>query len=78
MEFAQELESSILMIPRACHLAATGPNSKTNLSWHSKYTVIGVNAVKVNALADGMNEKVLIGECLYFSGYAYYQSDELC
>lgn len=76
MEFGVELESDILMIPRTCKLAATGPSSKTNLSWYSKYAVIGVNSFGMNVITDGMNEKGLVGGCLYFPGYASYMKPD--
>ena len=72
MEFAFKLESSAMVIPRHFELAATGADGKPGMSWTGKYAAVGLNALGVTALVDGMNEKGLAGGILYFPDYAGY------
>jgi choloylglycine hydrolase len=72
MEFAFELESHAMVIPRAHKLSSTGPDGKPAMSWTGKYAAVGLNALGITALVDGMNEKGLAGGLLYFPGYAEY------
>jgi choloylglycine hydrolase len=72
MEFGFELESRAMVIPRNYKLASSGPDGKPAASWTSKYATVGLNALGVSALVDGMNEKGLAGGILYFPGFAGY------
>ncbi|NYT67168.1 linear amide C-N hydrolase [Pusillimonas noertemannii] len=72
MEFGFELESRAMVIPRAYKLSSTGPDGKPAMSWTGKYAAVGLNALGLTALVDGMNEKGLAGGVLYFPGYAGY------
>ncbi|MGO4816639.1 linear amide C-N hydrolase, partial [Cupriavidus sp. 2MCAB6] len=72
MEFGFELESRAMVIPRNYKLASTGPGGKPAMSWTGKYAAVGLNALGVSALVDGMNEKGLSGGILYFPDYAGY------
>jgi len=72
MEFGFELESRAMVIPRAHELSSTGPDGKPAMSWTGKYAAVGLNALGMTALVDGMNEKGLAGGVLYFPGYAGY------
>lgn len=72
MEFGFELESRAMVIPRNYKLSSSGPDGKPTGSWTGKYAAIGLNALGVSALVDGMNEKGLAGGILYFPGFAGY------
>lgn len=72
MEFGFELESRALVIPRQYKLSSTGPDGKPALSWTGKYAAVGLNALGITALVDGLNEKGLAGGVLYFPGFAGY------
>lgn len=72
MEFAFELKSKALMIPRQYELSSTGADGKPGMKWKSKYAAVGLNALGVSALVDGMNEKGLAGGILYFPELAGY------
>lgn len=72
MEFGFELESRAMVIPRNYKLASTGADGKPAASWTGKYAAVGLNALGVTALVDGMNEKGLVGGILYFPGFAGY------
>jgi choloylglycine hydrolase len=72
MEFAIPMQSSALVIPRGYALNSTGPDNKPAMAWASKYAAVGMNAMGVTGLVDGMNEKGLTGGILYFPGFAGY------
>lgn len=72
MEFAFKLDSSAMVIPRDFKLATTGADGKPGMAWTGKYAAVGLNALGVTALVDGMNEKGLAGGILYFPDYAGY------
>jgi choloylglycine hydrolase len=74
LEFAQEINSEIIFIPRHCEFIGTDPRGKPNgLKWTTKYAVLGANAEKLSIVIDGVNEKGLAGGLFYFPGYAQYQ-----
>lgn len=72
MEFGFELKSRAMIIPRNQKLSSTGPDGKPAMRWTGKYAAVGLNALGMTALVDGMNEKGLAGGLLYFPGYAGY------
>ncbi len=74
LEFAQEINSEIIFIPRNYEFVGTDQSGKSNgLRWKTKYAVVGTNAEKQIGAIDGVNEKGLAGGLFYFSGYAQYQ-----
>ncbi len=73
MEFGFPLKSAVILIPRHIALHATGPGDKPGaLKWTAKYAALGLNALNMPAIIDGMNEKGLVGGALYFPDYAGY------
>lgn len=72
MEFGFELKSRAMVIPRAHELSSSGPEGKPAMRWKGKYAAVGLNALGMTALVDGMNEKGLAGGLLYFPGFAEY------
>lgn len=73
MEFADNLESRILIIPRGQKIVGTGPGNKPGLSWKTKYGAVGLDCYDVVAFADGMNEKGLAAGVFYLPGFTQYQ-----
>ena len=73
LEFAVDLQSNILVIPRQRELAGTAPGDKAGLRWKAKYAVAGANGFNMPAIVDGLNEKGLAVAIFYFPGYAKYQ-----
>lgn len=74
LEFAEDTQSQIVIIPRGYTFVATAPNGKQEgLSWQSKYAVVGANACNVIGIIDGVNEKGLAGGFFYFPNYAQFQ-----
>ena len=77
MEFGQPLSSAAVLIQRGTPLRGNGPNGGigNGLAWTNRYAVVGLNALGLkDIIPDGMNEKVLAGGLLYFSGYADFQT----
>ncbi|WEK50671.1 MAG: choloylglycine hydrolase family protein [Candidatus Kaistia colombiensis] len=72
MEFAFPLESSAIVIPRGYALSSVGPDDKPAMNWTGKYAAVGLNAMGITGLVDGINEKGLAGGILYFPGFAGY------
>lgn len=72
MEFGVELESNALVIPRGYTLKTEAADGKEGMSWKAKYAAVGMNALGVTTLVDGMNEKGLAGGVLYFPEFAGY------
>ena len=73
MEFAADLQSNVIVIPRATEFVGTAPGDKPGLRWKSKYGRAGANAFGVPVIVDGLNEKGLGVAIFYFPGYAKYQ-----
>lgn len=77
MEFGQPLNSQAVLIQRGTSLRGNGPDGKigNGLAWTSRYAVVGLNALGLkDIIPDGMNEKGLAGDLLYFAGYAKFQT----
>lgn len=74
LEFAQDIKSQIIMIPRNYALRGIAPSGKPEgIQWKAKYAVIGTNALQQVEMTDGVNEKGLAGGLFYFPDYAEYQ-----
>ncbi|MCH4541601.1 choloylglycine hydrolase [Ochrobactrum sp. POC9] len=73
MEFAFELKSDLIVIPRKFEITSTAAAGKPGMKWKGQYAAVGMNAFGVPALTDGMNEKGLAGGILYFPDFAQYQ-----
>lgn len=73
LEFAADLQSNVVVIPRQKSLAGTAPGDKPGLAWKTKYGVVGANGFGVPVVVDGLNEKGLAVAIFYFPGYAQYQ-----
>jgi choloylglycine hydrolase len=73
LEFAFDLRSNVVVIPRANDAVGTAPGGKPGLSWKSKYAAAGANAFGLPIIVDGLNEKGLAAAIFYFPAYAKYQ-----
>jgi len=74
LEFGQDLQSNIIIIPRDyTFVGTTSFKKQEGLRWKSKYAAAGANALGVVALVDGVNETGLAGGLFYFPHYAQYQ-----
>lgn len=73
LEFAQELQSQVLMIPQGYGLASNAPGGRPGLTWESQYAVLGLDFLGRTVIADGMNEKGLAAGLFYLPSFAQYQ-----
>ncbi|HEV7732616.1 MAG TPA: choloylglycine hydrolase family protein [Candidatus Binatia bacterium] len=72
LEFAIDIDSSVIMIPRGFARTGTTPDGKPGLQWTSKYASVGANGVGMPVLFDGVNEKGLSSGLFYFPTSAGY------
>lgn len=73
LEFGRALDSKIIIIPRKYPFCGTTPLGKEGKLWQSRYAVVGINALNIVGIIDGVNERGLAGGLFYFPGYASYQ-----
>lgn len=73
LEFAVDLKSSLCTSNRGRVFTSKAPDGKPGLDWKAKYGYVFLNGMGVDAVVDGMNEKGLSFEALYFPGFAQYQ-----
>src|SRR5258708_35595283 len=57
MEFAIDIHSDVMMIPRGYARAGTTPDGKEGLKWKAKDASVGLNGVGLPGLFYGGNEK---------------------
>jgi choloylglycine hydrolase len=73
MEFAENLHSDVIIIPRGKAFTSVGPRGKPGLAWKSKYAIVGANGYGLPSIVDGTNEKGVGIGIFYFPSYAKYQ-----
>src|SRR5712692_11741898 len=79
MEFAIDIHSDVMMIPRGYARTGTTPDGKEGLKWTAKYASVGLNGVGLPVLFDGLNEQGLAAGTFYFptsAGYLPYTAAE--
>lgn len=72
LEFAVDLESSVLVVPRGVARVATAPGGGRGMAWTTKYASVGANGAGVPYLFDGVNEQGLAVGLFYFPATAGY------
>ena len=72
MEFGNDIQSDVMMIPRGYARVGTTPDGKEGLKWKAKYASVGANGVGLPVLFDGLNEKGLAAGMFYFPTSAGY------
>jgi choloylglycine hydrolase len=73
LEFAADIKSNIIIVPRGREYVGTAPGDKRGLRWKAKYGIVGTNAFGLPVTVDGLNEKGLSVGLFYFPGFAKYQ-----
>ncbi len=76
MEFAIDIHSDVIVVPRGFARTGTTPDGAPGLTWKAKYASVGANALGLPVLADGLNEAGLGMGLFYFptaAGYMPYQ-----
>jgi choloylglycine hydrolase len=72
LEYALEVPSDVVVVPRNYDYVGTRPADAPNVKWTSRYGIVGVMSFGQPFVSDGMNEKGLAGGALYFPGYVGY------
>jgi choloylglycine hydrolase len=72
LEFAIDIHSNVLVIPRGYERTATAPDDKAGLKWKAKYASVGASALGLPILVDGLNEAGLAVGLFYFPTTAGY------
>jgi len=73
LEFAVDIKSNIIVVPRGREYVGTTPGDKPGLSWKTKYGIVGASAFDMPVTVDGLNERGLHVGLFYFPGFAKYQ-----
>ena len=66
LEFAIDLDSNVIVVPRGYARVGTTPDGKPGLKWKSKFASVGANGVGMPLIFDGLNEKGLAAGLFYF------------
>ena len=76
IEFGIPLPAKLALYPRNYQYQGTGPDgvAGSGLSWTGKNAVVGINAMDMELIADGLNEKGLTGGMLYLPVSSVFQS----
>ncbi len=74
LEFAVDIRSNVIVVPRGKDHVGSTPDGKPGFHWKTRYGSVGMNAFGLPLLADGLNEKGLHVGVFYFPGYAGYQA----
>ncbi len=72
MEFAIDIHSEVMMVPRGIARTGLTPDGKPGLTWKTRYASVGLNGVGEPYLFDGLNEKGLSVGTFYFPTAAGY------
>jgi choloylglycine hydrolase len=73
MEFAADLQSDAVIMPRGRSFTSPGPKA-SGLAWTSKYGYVFMSAYGQPAVTDGLNEKGLGFGALYLPGETQYET----
>jgi choloylglycine hydrolase len=73
LEYAVDIKSNIIIVPRGKEYVGSTPTAEPGLRWKTKYGMVGMNAFDMPVLVDGLNEKGLHVGLFYFPGFAKYQ-----
>lgn len=75
MEFALELNSKIVIVPRGEKFVSVNDKGVKGVSWVNKYGFLGINGFNIKGgYVDGFNEKGLSFEALLFTSAKYQQA----
>ncbi len=73
LEFAVDMGSNVVVVPRGFAAVGTAPGDKPGMAWKTKYAAVGANGENLPIIIDGLNEKGLGAGIFYFPGYVEYQ-----
>ena len=77
LEFAVDIHSDVITVPRGYARIGSTPDGKEGLKWKAKYASVGANGLGMPFIFDGLNEKGLAIGLFYFpttAGYMPYSA----
>jgi choloylglycine hydrolase len=74
LEFAVDIHSDVISIPRGHLRTSTTPDGRAGKSWTAKYASLGASAEGLPVLVDGLNERGLAVGAFYFPSTVGYQA----
>jgi choloylglycine hydrolase len=72
LEYAVDIKSNVIIVPRGQEYVGSTPNGKPGLRWKTRYAMAGMNAFDKPVIVDGLNEKGLHVGLFYFPDFAKY------
>lgn len=72
LEFAKDLDSRLIAIPKGYSYVGTTPEGKNGVEWQAKYSIVGMSTLNYPHFAEGINDKGLGVGLFYFPEYASY------
>ncbi|MGC1177972.1 MAG: linear amide C-N hydrolase [Methyloceanibacter sp.] len=72
LEFAVDIHSDVIVVPRGYARTGTAPDGKEGLKWKAKYANVGANGLALPIIVDGLNEAGLAVGLFYFPTSAEY------
>lgn len=76
MEFAQPLNTQVIVQPRGEKIQSDAPNNQKGMSWTSKYGYVTMIGLGLDRAVDGLNERGLSFGALWQPDSVYPQVDE--
>ncbi len=73
MEFAMQLDSNVIYLPRGFKTQVIFTGDEKGASWKQKYATLGINALGLDLIIEGFNEKGLNVGAFYLPGFAVYE-----
>jgi choloylglycine hydrolase len=73
LEFAVDIQSNVIIVPRGMEYIGTAPGDRPGFRWKSRYGIVGANAFGLPVTVDGLNEKGLSVGLFYFPGFPKYE-----
>lgn len=75
MEFAADIPSDVIVIPRGHSYTGTTMSGGVGMEWNTAYAAVGANGFSLPMLVDGVNEEGLSAAMFYFANYVGYQDE---
>ncbi|MCD4775477.1 MAG: choloylglycine hydrolase family protein [Candidatus Aegiribacteria sp.] len=74
MEFGNDVQSAVVVIPRGKEFVSPAPQNRTGISWINQYGYVGINAFgEEMTVLDGLNETGLACSGLWYEKDTQYQ-----
>lgn len=67
------MDSRCMVVPRNHTMTAQTPSGENGMKITTRYGYVGIGVLEDNLLAEGVNEKGLVGELFYFPNYGVYE-----